>query len=135
MPTYQSAWLKTHHTAAFLAGVLTHDPGMYPKRLILDDARQFGVAVLPLDVNTSDDVYRVMLLNDDETPMEFVVGVLEDFFDKDHEMALRMVLRIHHQGIGQCGVYPFEAARTKVTQVMDFARKHQHPLQCVMEKT
>ncbi|MDQ3096377.1 MAG: DNA polymerase III subunit alpha, partial [Actinomycetota bacterium] len=59
LPTYQSAWLKTHHTAAFLAGVLTHDPGMYPKRLILDDARQFGIAVLPLDVNVSDDVYRV----------------------------------------------------------------------------
>ena len=54
LPTYQSAWLKAHHPAAFLAGVLTHDPGMYPKRLILDDARQFGIAVLPLDVNGSD---------------------------------------------------------------------------------
>ncbi len=59
LPTFQSAWLKAHHPAAFLAGVLTHDPGMYPKRLILDDARQFGIAVLPLDVNVSDDVYRV----------------------------------------------------------------------------
>ncbi len=59
LPTYQSAWLKTHHPAAFLAGVLTHDPGMYPKRLILDDARQFGIAVLPLDVNASDASYRV----------------------------------------------------------------------------
>ena len=59
LPTYQSAWLKTHHTAAFLAGVLTHDPGMYPKRLILDDARQFGIAVLGLDVNASDGTYRV----------------------------------------------------------------------------
>ena len=59
LPTYQSAWLKAHHPAAFLAGVLTHDPGMYPKRLILDDARQFGIAVLPLDVNASDDAYRV----------------------------------------------------------------------------
>ncbi len=59
LPTYQSAWLKAHHPAAFLAGVLTHDPGMYPKRLILDDARQFGIAILPLDVNVSDDVYRV----------------------------------------------------------------------------
>ncbi len=59
LPTFQSAWLKAHHPAAFLAGVLTHDPGMYPKRLILDDARHFGIAVLPLDVNTSDDVYRV----------------------------------------------------------------------------
>jgi error-prone DNA polymerase len=59
LPTYQSAWLKAHHTAAFLAGVLTHDPGMYPKRLILDDARQFGIAILGLDVNQSDDVYRI----------------------------------------------------------------------------
>ena len=59
LPTYQSAWLKTHHTAGFLAGVLTHDPGMYPKRLILDDARQFGVTVLPLDVNASRTGYRV----------------------------------------------------------------------------
>ena len=59
LPTYQSAWLKAHHPAAFLAGVLTHDPGMYPKRLILDDARQFGIAILGLDVNQSDDVYRV----------------------------------------------------------------------------
>ena len=59
LPTFQSAWLKAHHPAAFLAGVLTHDPGMYPKRLILDDARQFGIEVLPLDVNTSDDVYRI----------------------------------------------------------------------------
>src|SRR3712207_3880997 len=59
LPTYQSAWLKTHHTAAFLAGVLTHDPGMYPKRLILDDARNFGVHVLGLDVNASSGTYRV----------------------------------------------------------------------------
>lgn len=59
LPTYQSAWLKAHHPAAFLAGVLTHDPGMYPKRLILDDARNFGITVLPLDVNHSDEVYRV----------------------------------------------------------------------------
>ncbi len=65
LPTFQSAWLKAHHPAAFLAGVLTHDPGMYPKRLILDDARQFGIEVLPLDVNTSDDVYRVEKLEVD----------------------------------------------------------------------
>jgi error-prone DNA polymerase len=64
LPTFQSAWLKTHHTAAFLAGVLTHDPGMYPKRLILDDARQFGIEVLPLDVNASDDVYRIEKVQD-----------------------------------------------------------------------
>jgi error-prone DNA polymerase len=66
LPTYQSAWLKAHHTAAFLAGVLTHDPGMYPKRLILDDARQFGIAVLPLDVNRSDATSRVERVADDD---------------------------------------------------------------------
>jgi error-prone DNA polymerase len=63
LPTYQSAWLKTHHPAAFLAGVLTHDPGMYPKRLILDDARNFGIRVLGLDVNASADTYRVERLD------------------------------------------------------------------------
>ena len=74
LPTYQSAWLKTHHTAAFLAGVLTHDPGMYPKRLILDDARQFGIAVLPLDVNASDAVYRVEHVSPGDEPPPRVLG-------------------------------------------------------------
>jgi len=63
LPTYHSAWLKTHHPAAFLAGVLTHDPGMYPKRLILDDARSLGITILPLDVNASTDVYRIEALD------------------------------------------------------------------------
>jgi error-prone DNA polymerase len=58
LPTYQSAWLKAHHTAAFIAGALTHDPGMYPKRLILDDARQWGIAIAPIDINRSDRTYR-----------------------------------------------------------------------------
>src|SRR5262245_35884676 len=79
-------------------------------------------------------LYRVLLLNDDYTPMEFVVHVLERFFNKDHETATRIMLHVHHHGIGECGIYTYEVAETKVTQVMDFARKHQHPLQCVMEK-
>ncbi|HET6910946.1 MAG TPA: DNA polymerase III subunit alpha [Mycobacteriales bacterium] len=74
LPTYQSAWLKAHHTAAFLAGVLTHDPGMYPKRLILDDARQFGVTVLPLDVNSSDDAYRIERLALYDEPPPAILG-------------------------------------------------------------
>src|SRR4051794_16907305 len=74
LPTYQSAWLKAHHTAAFLAGVLTHDPGMYPKRLILDDARQFGIAVLPLDVNISDDTYRIERLATYDEPPPAILG-------------------------------------------------------------
>jgi ATP-dependent Clp protease adaptor protein ClpS len=79
-------------------------------------------------------LYRVLILNDDYTPMEFVVHVLERFFNKDRETATRIMLHVHHHGIGECGVFTYEVAETKVTQVMDFARKHQHPLQCVMEK-
>jgi len=79
-------------------------------------------------------LYRVLLLNDDYTPMEFVVHVLERFFNKDREAATRIMLHVHHHGIGECGIFTYEVAETKVTQVMDFARKNQHPLQCVMEK-
>jgi ATP-dependent Clp protease adaptor protein ClpS len=79
-------------------------------------------------------LYRVLILNDDYTPMEFVVHVLERFFNKDRETATRIMLHVHHHGIGECGVFTYEVAETKVTQVMDFSRKHQHPLQCVMEK-
>jgi ATP-dependent Clp protease adaptor protein ClpS len=79
-------------------------------------------------------LYRVLLLNDDYTPMEFVVHVLEQFFNKDAEAARQIMMHVHQHGIGECGVYTYEVAETKVTQVMDFARKHQHPLQCVMEK-
>src|SRR6202040_42448 len=79
-------------------------------------------------------LYRVLILNDDYTPMEFVVLVLEKFFQKDVEAATKIMLHVHHHGIGECGVFTYEIAETKVTQVMDFARKHQHPLQCVMEK-
>ena len=75
-------------------------------------------------------LYRVLLL----TPMEFVVHVLERFFNKDHGAAHRIMMHVHQHGIGECGIYTYEVAETKVTQVMDFARKHQHPLQCVMEK-
>jgi ATP-dependent Clp protease adaptor protein ClpS len=79
-------------------------------------------------------LYRVLLLNDDYTPMEFVVHVLERFFSKTREDATRIILHVHRHGVGECGVFTYEVAETKVTQVMDFARKHQHPLQCVMEK-
>jgi ATP-dependent Clp protease adaptor protein ClpS len=79
-------------------------------------------------------LYRVLLLNDDYTPMEFVIHVLQRFFQKDPEAATRIMLHVHNHGVGECGVYTYEVAETKVTQVMDFARQHQHPLQCVMEK-
>jgi ATP-dependent Clp protease adaptor protein ClpS len=79
-------------------------------------------------------LYRVLLLNDDYTPMEFVVLVLQDVFNKSREEAMKIMLHVHNQGVGECGIFPFEVAETKVTRVMDAARKNQHPLQCVMEK-
>jgi len=79
-------------------------------------------------------LYRVLLLNDDYTPMEFVILVLQDVFNKSREDAMRIMLHVHQKGVGECGIYPYEVAETKVTRVMDTARKNQHPLQCVMEK-
>lgn len=79
-------------------------------------------------------LYKVLLLNDDYTPMEFVVHVLERFFNKNREEATHIMLMVHQKGVGVCGVYPFEIAETKVTQVIDFAREHEHPLQCTLEK-
>ena len=79
-------------------------------------------------------LYRVLLLNDDYTPMEFVIHTLERFFQKDRDAATRIMLQVHNHGVGECGVFTYEVAESKVVQVMDFAREHQHPLQCVMEK-
>jgi len=79
-------------------------------------------------------MYQVVLLNDDYTPMEFVVMCLKRFFRMDLEQATRVMLHVHQKGVGVCGVYPYEVAETKVTQVMDFARQNQHPLQCTLEK-
>ncbi len=79
-------------------------------------------------------LYKVMLLNDDYTPMEFVILVLENYFNMSLEEATTVMLHVHNNGVGVCGVFTYEVAETKVAQVMDFARKHQHPLQCVMEK-
>ena len=79
-------------------------------------------------------MYRVLLLNDDYTPMEFVVAVLRKYFSKGPEEATRIMLHVHQHGVGECGIFTYEVAETKVTQVMDYARKHQHPLQCIMEK-
>jgi error-prone DNA polymerase len=98
LPTYQSAWLKAHHPAAFLAGVLTHDPGMYPKRLILDDARQFGIAILGLDVNQSDEVYRIERVGTFDEPPPSVLGgpsryaPLDDRLPDARQYGIRMAL-------------------------------------------
>ncbi len=79
-------------------------------------------------------MYKVMLLNDDFTPMDFVIVVLQKFFSKDREQATRIMLKVHKEGMGVCGTYPKDLAATKVEQVVAFARQHQHPLACVMEE-
>ena len=79
-------------------------------------------------------MYKVLLLNDDYTPMEFVVHVLERFFGMTHAQAFDIMLTVHKKGLAVVGAFSFEVAETKVAQVMDFARRHQHPLQCTMEK-
>lgn len=79
-------------------------------------------------------LYKVLLLNDDFTPMEFVIQVLQQFFNKGQEDATDIMLHVHQNGVGLCGVFTYEIAETKVTHVMDFARQHQHPLQCTMER-
>ena len=80
-------------------------------------------------------MFKVMLLNDDYTPMEFVVLVLQKFFGMNRERATQVMLKVHREGMGVCGVYPHDVASTKVQQVTAYAHKHQHPLQCVMEET
>ena len=77
--------------------------------------------------------YKVVLHNDDFTPMEFVVDVIQRFFGKSREQATQIMLKVHTEGAGVCGVYPRDIAETKVNQVLDYAREHQHPLQCTME--
>ena len=79
-------------------------------------------------------MYKVLLLNDDYTPMEFVVYVLQRFFSKNADDATKIMMHVHQNGVGICGVFTFEVAETKVSQVMDLARQHDHPLQCTMEK-
>lgn len=80
-------------------------------------------------------MYKVLLLNDDFTPMEFVVAILERFFAMSREKAIAIMLKVHNEGAGVAGIYPRDIAETKVNRVMEFAREHQHPLQCVMEES
>jgi ATP-dependent Clp protease adaptor protein ClpS len=93
-----------------------------------------GVVVKAKPKTKKPSMYKVLMLNDDYTPMEFVVHILERFFNKSRQEATRIMLHVHRRGVGVCGVYTYEVAETKVTQVMDFARQHQHPLQCTLEK-
>ncbi len=99
-----------------------------------DTGTDTGLATKTKPKTKKPSLYRVLLLNDDFTPMEFVVHVLERFFSKTPEQATEIMFHVHNNGVGECGVFTYEVAETKVTQVMDLAQKHQHPLQCVMEK-
>lgn len=99
-----------------------------------DSDAQVGVATKTRAKPKKPSQYKVLLLNDDYTPMEFVVIVLKRFFRMDMEEATRVMLHVHQRGVGVCGIFPYEVAETKVNQVMDFAKANQHPLQCTLEK-
>ena len=99
-----------------------------------DDEIGTGIAVKPVAKTKKPSMYKVLMLNDDYTPMEFVVEILQTFFSMTRSKAMKIMLHVHQRGIGICGVYTFEVAEMKVTQVMDVARQNQHPLQCAIEK-
>ena len=96
--------------------------------------RQTGLLLKPRPKTKKPSMYKVLLLNDDYTPMEFVVHILERFFNKNRQEATDIMLHVHRRGVGICGIFTYEVAETKVAQVMDFARANEQPLQCTMEK-
>ena len=99
-----------------------------------DGDNSTGIATKTRSKTKKPSMYKVLMLNDDYTPMEFVVFILERFFNRSREQATRIMLHVHQKGVGLCGVYTYEVAETKVAQVLDLAKRHEHPLQCVMEK-
>ena len=99
-----------------------------------EDGTGLGLATKTRTRTKSPSPYKVLMLNDDYTPMEFVVLVLQSFFKMSIEDATRVMLHVHQRGVGVCGIFPYEVAETKVAQVIDFARANQHPLQCTLEK-
>jgi ATP-dependent Clp protease adaptor protein ClpS len=99
-----------------------------------DEERETGILLKTRPKTKKPSMYKVLLLNDDYTPMEFVVHVVEKFFNKNRQEATDVMLHVHRRGVGICGVFTYEIAETKVAQVMDFARVNEQPLQCTMEK-
>ncbi len=99
-----------------------------------DNGPDLGVALKTRPKTKKPAMYKVLMLNDDYTPMEFVVHILERFFGKNQEEALHIMLHVHQRGVGICGVFTYEIAESKATQVMDMARQNDHPLQCTIEK-
>ena len=98
------------------------------------DELERGVAVKSRPKTKRPSMYKVLMLNDDYTPMEFVIYVLESFFSMSHDEATQVMLHVHQKGVGVCGVFTYEIAETKVNQTMDLAQKNEHPLQCTIEK-
>jgi ATP-dependent Clp protease adaptor protein ClpS len=126
---------------------LAHTDGQPPFRVSMDDGddeegtgngggggSDTGVVTQTKPKTKKPTMYKVIMLNDDYTPMEFVILVLERYFSKNYEEASRIMLHVHQKGVGVCGVFTYEVAETKVQQVMDLAQQHQHPLQCTLEK-
>ena len=122
-----------------------HDPAMRGMSLAVlagpdredgndDGPPDIGIAVKTRAKSKKPSQYKVLMLNDDYTPMEFVVLVLKRFFSMNMDEATRVMLHVHQRGVGVCGIFTYEVAETKVNQVMDFARENQHPLQCTLEK-
>ncbi len=101
---------------------------------VVDGGSQTGVVTKTAPKTKKPPLYKVLLLNDDFTPMEFVVYVLERFFHKNRQEATTIMLHVHRRGVGVCGIFTYEVAETKVNQVVDYARQNQHPLQCTREK-
>ena len=99
-----------------------------------DDGNNAGVVIQTRTRTKKPSMYKVLMLNDDYTPMEFVVLVLERFFSKNREEATQIMMHVHRRGVGVCGVFTYEVAETKVNQVTEFARRNQHPLRCTLEK-
>ena len=116
-----------HHAVA-------DSPMMANRRGDEDSGTGLGVATRTRTRTKKPSPYKVLMLNDDYTPMEFVVLCLQRFFRMDMEAATRVMLHVHQKGVGVCGTFSYEVAETKVGQVIDFARQNQHPLQCTLEK-
>ena len=125
-------WNRASVSTPFVAPLAAGDDT--PGTGVTDGQGQVGLATRTRAKPKKPSQYKVLMLNDDYTPMEFVVMVLKRFFRMDLEQATRVMLHVHQKGVGVCGIFPYEVAETKVNQVMDFARQNQHPLQCTLEK-
>ncbi|NVN23329.1 ATP-dependent Clp protease adapter ClpS [Asaia siamensis] len=135
---YRATTTETFISPGFTSGapalVRASTPDEPPSKDGGNDESHISVVIQARPETRRPAMYKVLMLNDDYTPMEFVVHVLERFFSKSREEATNIMLNVHKKGVGICGVFTFEVAESKVTQVMDLARQNQHPLQCMIEK-